>query len=132
MTTNNQDSIHVIADLEFISRTSKACHEANKAFCESIGDFSQKPWEEASDMQKASTYAGVIAVIQEPEMTPERCHKLWLQEKVKAGWIYGKEKNEELRTHPCIVPYEKLPEEQQIKDEIFIAVVEEMLKTRSQ
>lgn len=35
----------------------------------------------------------------------------------------GKKKNPEKKTHPCIVPFEKLPKEQQTKDVLFMAVV---------
>ena len=42
---------------------------------------------------------------------------------VADGWVYGAEKNAELKTHPCLVPYGDLPVEQRVKDELFTAIV---------
>lgn len=36
-------------------------HEANRAYCATIGDFSQAKWDEAPDWQKASAIDGVAA-----------------------------------------------------------------------
>jgi hypothetical protein len=48
-----------------------------------------------------------------------------MDQKIADGWIYGKVKNQNLvrPTHPCIVPFDQLPREQQAKDYIFRAVV---------
>jgi hypothetical protein len=37
-------------------------------------------------------------------------HNAWMADKIADGWVYGEEKNEMLKTHHCIVPFEKLPE----------------------
>ena len=44
-------------------------------------------------------------------------------EKLKDGWKFGEVKNAKTKEHPCMVPYEKLPKEQQTKDALFISVV---------
>jgi len=72
----------------------KTCHEVNKAYCESIGDFSQPKWEDVPEWQKESAIKRVDFHLQYPE-TKER---------------------------PCIVLYDQLPK-QQAKDALFIAVV---------
>lgn len=113
----------------FVELTARACHEANRKYCQSIGDDSQVPWEEASESIKQSVYSGVLHIIENPQATPEDSHKNWLKDKAKAGWIYGTEKSEQYRTHPCIVPYDELPVEQKIKNEIFMMVVESMIET---
>lgn len=112
---------------QFLELTASACHAANKQFCEDHGDYSQPDWENASEHQKQSAYKGVLNILENPDTTPEQSHKCWLQEKVKAGWIYGEVKDEACRMHPCIVPYDKLPEVQKAKDEIFIGVVHAMV-----
>lgn len=113
----------------FVQCTAKACHDANKAFCESIGDTSQVEWHDASDAVKQSAFSGVIYALENPEVTPEQMHQNWKRDKIKAGWIYGKEKSEATRMHPCLVDYKDLPEEQRVKDEIFIAVVQVSLES---
>jgi len=101
----------------------KVCHNVNKAFCESIGDFSQPSWEEAPDWQKESAMSGVDFHFGNPNTTPADSHNNWMADKVKDGWKYGPVKNSETKEHPCMVLYEDLPKEQQTKDHLFIAVV---------
>ena len=105
----------------------KVAHEANKAYCETLGDNSQIPWEDAPDWQKDSAVNGVMS-IQTGEITkPEESHENWLKEKDKNGWIYGEVKDAELKTHPCITPFDKLPKEQQMKDHLFFQIVSTLL-----
>lgn len=108
---------------EVIEKIAKACHEANRTYCVCIGDRSQKPWEEAAENIKASAKAGVLNHLMNPGMTPEQSHKAWSDFKIKDGWVYGEVKSEEHKTHPCLVPYETLPLEQQIKDHLFARMV---------
>jgi len=51
-------------------------------------------------------------------------HNSWMKEKIDTGWVYGKTKDAEAKTHPCIVPFEELPEFQQKKDGLFCAIVD--------
>lgn len=99
------------------------CHEANKAYCDSIGDPSQKHWEEAADWQKQSAIKGVEFKINNPDAGDDAQHNSWMKQKIDNGWVYGEHKNESLLTHPCIVPFEELPIEQQKKDKLFAAIV---------
>jgi hypothetical protein len=46
-----------------------------------------------------------------------------MREKVEGGWKYGETKDPEAKTHPCIVPFEDLPAEQQFKDKLFRTIV---------
>ena len=38
------------------------------------------------------------------------------QEKLANGWVYAPVRDNELKHHPCLVPYEDLPVEEQQKD----------------
>lgn len=100
----------------------KICHEVNRAYCRSIGDDSQKPWDDADQWQKDSAVKGVRFAL-DNDSTPERQHLEWSKEKMEQGWAYGTKKDPELKTHPCLLPYEALPEEQKTKDALFVAVV---------
>lgn len=99
------------------------CYEANKAFCEANGDFSQKSWEKAEQWQRDSAIKGVLFTINNPEAGDDAQHNAWMKEKVDAGWVYGPVKDAEKKTHPCIVPFNELPEFQQKKDALFRAIV---------
>ena len=102
----------------------RVCHQANKAYCESIGDVSQSDWEDAQEWQRDSAIKGVEFRKQNPGALPSAQHDSWMKEKVDAGWVYGPEKNADLKQHPCIVSYDALPIEQRKKDSLFIAIVD--------
>ena len=101
----------------------KVCHEANRAYSQVMGDLSHDPWEDSPQWQRESAVAGVQSLIDDPSLTPKELHELWLQRKTDEGWKYGIVKDAELKTHPCCVPYDQLPEKQRVKDELFQAIV---------
>jgi hypothetical protein len=109
-----------ISELELIA---KVCHNVNKVYCESLEDYSQTSWEDAPDWQKNSAINGVKYHL-ENDVTPEMSHISWMNQKEQEGWVYGKEKNAELKTHPCMVQYKDLSESQRVKDYLFKAVVD--------
>lgn len=108
------------AEVEFIARL---CHQANKAYCQAIGDHSQVDWEEAPEWQQASAVVGVQLHMNNPDSTPADSHKSWHAHKLLDGWRYGETKDPANKLHPCMVPFEELPQSQQAKDFIFHAIV---------
>ena len=50
------------------------------------------------------------------ELIAENVHEVWAQSRMEEGWTYGKERNDELKQHPCLVPYKELPEEEKAYD----------------
>lgn len=97
------------------------CHEVNRAYCASIGDHSHPAWVVAPDWQKDSIVNGVRFHM-ENEATPAMSHESWLRQKMAEGWVYGEVKDPVAKTHPCVVPYDQLPQEQRSKDYLFKAV----------
>ena len=102
----------------------KVCHEANKAYCATIGDTSQPDWENAPDWQKESAINGVKFHFYNENTTPADSHNSWLKEKTEQGWKYGEVKDPEKKEHPCFTAYENLPKSQQLKDYIFKNIIE--------
>lgn len=100
------------------------CHEANRAYCFSLGDFSQPNWPSCPDWQHESAIDGVRFHLHNPEAGPSASHDNWLRLKESEGWQYGPEKDPEKKLHPCMVPYEQLPIEQRTKDYLFSAIVD--------
>ena len=43
-------------------------------------------------------------------------HEVWAESRISQGWTYGPERNDALKTHPCLVPYEELPEVEKAYD----------------
>jgi hypothetical protein len=99
------------------------CHEANRIYCRSIGDNSQVPWSEAPEWQRDSAIKGVVFDHDNPGTTPEMLHESWGAQKIADGWVYGPVKDAEKKTHPCLVPYDQLPPEQQAKDALFKTII---------
>jgi len=110
-----------------IDGIAKVCHEANRAYCQTIGDDSQPTWETAPEWQRLSAINGVKFTRDNPSAPPSASHDSWLEEKRAAGWKYGPVKNPEAREHPCFVPYDELPPEQRAKDALFQAVARALL-----
>lgn len=110
----------------------RICHQTNKAFCESIEDYTQKDWDDAAEWQRDSAIKGVAFATENPSAPASAQHDAWVDDKVRAGWVYGSVKDESKKTHPCIVSYENLPVEQRIKDYLFKAVVSAFVKASAE
>ena len=106
-----------------IQRIAMVCHQANKALCESYGDFSQKDWGDANEWQRQSAVKGVEFALDNPDAPASAQHDAWSADKIRSGWAYGPVKDAETKIHPCLVPFDQLPENQQAKDRLFKAVV---------
>ena len=110
-----------------IAAAARVAHQANKAYAESLYDFTIVDWDFAPLWQKESVIAGARAVAAGTTKTPEEQHQAWMNHKIAEGWVYGPEKDNLLKTHPCLVPYSQLSEEDKRKDLIFRAVVKALL-----
>lgn len=44
------------------------------------------------------------------ELIAENVHDVWAKSRIDEGWTFGNERNDEKKTHPCLVPYNQLPE----------------------
>lgn len=117
----NDNSVVKMSKEETIARM---CHATNKAWCELYGDDSQKDWNDAEQWQRDSAIKGVEFRINNPEEGKDAQHNAWMADKVADGWAYGEVKDGEKKTHPCIVPFDQLPEFQQKKDVLFCAIVD--------
>lgn len=114
--------------MQQIDSIAKVCHEANRAYCATIGDNSQPSWEDAPEWQRESAIKGVkfhlSALNAGSKPSPSASHESWLAEKREAGWTYGPVKDADKKEHPCFIPYDGLPLEQRLKDYIFSGIVE--------
>lgn len=108
-----------------LDHIARVCHEANRAYCEALGDFSQPSWDAAPVWQRQSARMGV-ELHMSGNFGPEASHRAWMQHKLDDGWTYAPVKNAEAKEHHCLVPFDQLPREQQAKDYIFRAIVHAM------
>jgi hypothetical protein len=50
------------------------------------------------------------------EALAENAHDVWAEQRLSAGWRFGEARSEAEKTHPCLVPYEDLPDEEKVLD----------------
>jgi len=50
------------------------------------------------------------------EKMAKNVHEVWAETRIAQGWTYGEQRSDELKTHPCLIPYEKLPEDERVYD----------------
>ena len=50
------------------------------------------------------------------ERMAKNVHEVWAATRLSQGWTLGPERDDEKLTHPCLIPYEMLPEEERLYD----------------
>lgn len=50
------------------------------------------------------------------EQMAKNVHEVWAQGRLDEGWTYGPVRNDAAKHHPCLVPYESLPESEKEYD----------------
>lgn len=50
------------------------------------------------------------------EQLARNVHEVWAESRLRQGWTYGAGRSDELKTHPCLVPYDRLSEEEKDYD----------------
>jgi ryanodine receptor 2 len=53
------------------------------------------------------------------ERLAENIHENWAKRRLDEGWIYGDQRNDQKKQHPCLVPYPQLPEEEKAYDRLI-------------
>lgn len=55
-------------------------------------------------------------LIELTEKLAENVHENWAKGRIAEGWTYGPGRDDEVKTTPCLVPYNKLPESEREYD----------------
>ena len=50
------------------------------------------------------------------ELLAKNAHDVWALERMAQGWTWGENRNDANKQHPCLVPYENLPESEKEYD----------------
>jgi hypothetical protein len=108
------------------TKIAQIVHQANRGYQTVVPDVTvpvAPEWDLLKGDERKVIISGVQFAIDNPDVTPEESHENWLRDKEAEGWTYGPVKDVEAKTHPCMVPYADLPESQQVKDHLFLAIV---------
>lgn len=65
---------------------------------------------DTSDVQLSSE------LLELTEKIAENVHDVWAAGRIEQGWTYGTERNDEVKTTPCLVPYSELPDSEKEYD----------------
>ncbi len=55
-------------------------------------------------------------IIEHIDILARNVHEQWASGRIEEGWRYGEYRNDELKEHPTLVPYEELPESEKEYD----------------
>ena len=50
------------------------------------------------------------------EKLAENAHDVWATQRLNDGWTYGLKRDDSQKLHPCLVPYDDLPESEKEYD----------------
>ena len=65
------------------------------------------------DTEKISLPEELLALSEE---IAKNTHEVWAAGRIADGWQYGPVRDDEKKTHPCLIPYEELSEEEKAYD----------------
>lgn len=57
------------------------------------------------------------------ELLAQNAHDVWARKRIADGWRYGPSRNDDKKTHPCLVDYDQLPESEKDYDRVLVAEV---------
>lgn len=55
-------------------------------------------------------------ILELTEQLAKNAHEVWAKERIAQGWRVGRERNDSRKEHPCLIPYEELPESEKVYD----------------
>lgn len=110
-----------------IAQIAKVCHEANRAYCQTNGDFTHDAWENLTQERRDGLMKGVIYRLNNPGASQADAHAAWCASMIADGWKFGPKKDNETKVHPCLVPFDQLPTYHQLKDTLFGMIVNSFL-----
>ena len=114
------------ADTAFVEAVAEIAHDMNRLYSYSLNGrkhFEHSRWDQASGEQQASCRDGVTTALTMTNPTAAAMHDNWMERKLRDGWRWDENKNESRKTHPCLLPYESLPEGQKQKDNVFLTCI---------
>jgi RyR domain len=57
------------------------------------------------------------------EQLAANVHDVWARKRVEDGWRHGASRNDQIKTHPSLVPYDELPDSEKDYDRVMVEQV---------
>lgn len=54
------------------------------------------------------------------ERLAANAHDVWARTRVEQGWVWGPVRDDTQKHHPCLIPYEALPEAEKDVDRVMV------------
>lgn len=115
MTTPISDNVKIL--------TARVTHEVCRQLNLFYGDSEYAPWDDMNEEEKHRALTGVEMALNDPNLTPEAIHVVWMKTMLADGYRLGPSRDPMKKTHPCIRPYMELEDKDKLKDILFLAVV---------
>lgn len=77
-----------------------------------------------------SNWSEKVDLTENQELLAKLEHKRWYAERRLNGWQYGTTRDDKLKIHPCLVPYEQLPEAEKQKDRTNIQDLQDFFSSQ--
>jgi len=98
--------------------------EANRQYCEMIGGKAYNPaWTEVGQDVRDALIESVKVALTDKIVSAELSHLRWAAVRVEAGWSIGPRFDPYRKTDPNLVPFRELSVQEQLKDILFLAIV---------
>lgn len=107
----------------YIAQIALLAHQVIKTYGNRALNENEPDWHALTPERKAQKCAGVEFALTTPDLTPEKLHTEWLDRMVAEGWRLGPTIDTPAKLHPSIRPWAMIPFEQQLKGELFLAVI---------
>ena len=107
-----------------IEQIASIAHMANRELCYTTSTEDHETWALCSKEHQDRMIVGVRWNILNPDASDSAQHDQWMEKMTADGWVYGTNgRDEEAKTHHCMVPYDQLPPHQRAKDALFRGIV---------
>lgn len=121
MTISDLDGAHPHYGLHL--KIAEVCHEAIRTWCRVNGQKPQRPWSRAGEFTRMRAVTAIQKIFDGKIGSAKALHDEWLMAKIEQGWRLGPKKNLRTKTHPCMVPHEKLQDIDAVKNELTLNIV---------
>jgi len=98
-------------------------YAANRIYCRHARSKSKQRWNRLGSEVHKAVEEGVLYAIAHPHCSPEEIHEAWCDTMRRSGYQPGGVVDHGAKVHANLVPWDTLPEREQAKDVLFLAIV---------